>query len=162
MSPTPFLPIIRNLQANAIRIGKENRVIIRRILRINLWRRKIHSRVLESSGDGIHRARILDSKAKMVQAGAQWIVSGGAAVRLPENETKVAIVILDVVITFIHESVFAKAENLHHLVVKPLRASQIGNGDIYVINANDFDWAVSSLHEDINTPFFAPGKFVSE
>ena len=50
-----------------------------------------------------------------------------------------AIVVLDMVVTFFGERVLAETENAHHPVIELLGMRQIGDSEVDVIDSNYFD-----------------------
>ena len=49
------------------------------------------------------------------------------------------IVVLDVQVTFIGETVLPEAEHWHDPVIESFRPRKVGHGDVNVVNADDFE-----------------------
>jgi len=79
------------------------------------------------SGDPVYGSRVLDSKAKMMQARRQRFVFLSGKVRGSQHEPEVAVEVLDVAITFVDEGAFPKTKDRHYDVVKAFGPGQIDN-----------------------------------
>jgi hypothetical protein len=73
-----------------------------------------------------------------MEARAHRIVFRRGGASGPENDAKMTIVVLDVVIAFIAEGVLAEAETSHDRVVKTLGTREIRDRQVDMIDANDF------------------------
>ena len=82
-SLSSFLAVVCNLKTNAIRVGKENCVIIWRVLRVKLRNRKFDFLFGKQFGNGVHSGTIFNSEAKVVQTGSQRIMFGIKTVSRP-------------------------------------------------------------------------------
>jgi hypothetical protein len=122
--PASLLSVVRNLKANTIRVGKENCVIIGSILRVKLRGGTAHSLLRKALGNGVHGGDILDSKTEMMQTGTQRLLESAAVCR-PQDKPKVAVVVLDMVVSLIRECVPAETKDTHDTVVKPLGTSEV-------------------------------------
>jgi hypothetical protein len=89
----------------------------------------------EKLGDCIHHGTIFDSETEMVQAGSQGVVFGFDIVSRSQNKSEMAIVVLNVLLSFVREFVFVETENRHHSFIKFLRKTEIRNRDVNVVNA---------------------------
>ena len=67
---------------------------------------------------------------------SQGVVLGLFAASGPEDKAKVAIIVLNMVVSFIRECVLAETQNPHDTVVKPLGTSEVRDRDVDVIDAD--------------------------
>ena len=56
---------------------------------------------------------------------SQGVVLGLIAARGPEDKAKVAIIVLNMVVSFIRECVLAETQDVHDTIVKPLGTSEV-------------------------------------
>ena len=67
-------PVVRDFEADTIRIGKEGGVVINGVFRVEPRWRTNHLQFGKAAGDGVNCSRVLDAEAKVVQAGGQRVV----------------------------------------------------------------------------------------
>ncbi len=96
----PFLPVIGYFKPHPVRVREEYSVIVVRVLRVKLRRRARYSFVGKATGDGVHGRAILDAKAEVMETGSKGVMRAVAA-NGPDDDAKLAIVVLDVVISFV-------------------------------------------------------------
>src|SRR5437773_7707458 len=67
---------------------------------------------------------------------SQGVVLGLIAASGPEDKAKVAIIVLNMVVSFIRECVLAETQDAHDTVIKPPGTSEVRDRDVDVIDAN--------------------------
>gem|GEM_PF-4230795 len=116
----------------------------------------------ETLGDCIHHGTIFDSETEMVQAGSQGVVFGFDTVSRSQNKSEMAIVVLNVLLSFVREFVFAETENRHHSFIKFLRTTEVRNRDVNVVNAYYLNLRFHRFYfQDVVKLFIAKGLIQS-
>lgn len=133
-----FLPEVGDFETNAVGIGKEDGVVVVGVFRVELRSRASDVDLAKLFCESVDTGGILHSETEMVQSGSQGIVMlqivGG-----PQNESKMTVVILDVLITLIGESVLAETEDWHQTIVKVFGSAEVRDGDVDVVDSDDLN-----------------------
>src|SRR2546428_11165611 len=67
---------------------------------------------------------------------SQGVVLGLIAASGPEDKAKVAIIVLNMVVSFMRECVLAETQDAHDTVINPLGTSEVWDRDVDVIDAD--------------------------
>lgn len=132
----PFLPIVGDLQPDAIRITEKCRPVVRRIFRIGRGFTGIDSRGTQFPRGRPDILRRLDAQAEMMQPRRIRIVWVPRP-RRAYHKTELPVEVLGMRIAADGEGVLAETKHLHRTIVKFLRALHVRHSDVDVVNSDD-------------------------
>lgn len=137
MAFAALLTVVRDFEANTVRVSEECCRVVRSVLRVKLSRCRIDSGAAELLGNSVNFGCGIYTQAEVMQS---WrirlvpCVDPGWA----QDKAEVAIEVLDMWIINERELVFAKPKRFdEHLVVKAFRLRKVGHGDVDVIDSCD-------------------------
>jgi hypothetical protein len=124
------------LEADAVGVGEEGRVVVGVVLRVVLRRGGVDAELAQRRGGRIDVGRRRHLQADVVQAGRIWIVRRHRVCRT-QGDLQRAIEVVRVRFAGDDLVAFAKAEALHDGIVEPLGRGMSDTVEIEVVEADD-------------------------
>ncbi len=138
-APAAIQAEVRDLEPDAVGVGEEGRVVVRRVLRVGARRARLDADPTERVGGAVDGRFVDDAEAEVMEPRRVGIVRRRPGTRRPEREAELAVVVVDVRLARERAAPLAEAEDVHQAVVEGLGAAEVADREVDVVDADHLD-----------------------